>query len=140
MTARTRRTRTLQLGTALATTLFAGGLGSPAFGQTAIVPTGNTTVAGGATVAPGTPTPTGGNSLDVNLNDTNSVVTWTTYSVGADNRIGISLRQFADGDAIFERSLEHGTVLPARAIAGAGRTGNEHFWQGPKRSVSPIVR
>jgi len=81
-----RRLRSLQLGTALATTLFAGGAPLPAFAQD-VLPTGGSVVEGAATFGPGAVTSAGGASLDVDLHDSNSVITWTTYSVGADNRV-----------------------------------------------------
>ena len=85
-TATHRRRLALQLSTALATTVATAGLAAPAFGQD-ILPTGNTTVAGSATVGAGPTAPGGGGSLSVDLQDTNSVITWSTYNIGQTNAV-----------------------------------------------------
>ena len=78
MTVATRRTlRSLQLGTALATTLFAGGLAMPAFGQS--LPVVNN--AGGATIT------TNATDQQINLNDANRVINFDSYDVAAGNTV-----------------------------------------------------
>ena len=73
----TRQIRALQLGTALATTLFVSGFGTPAFGQA--LPVVNS--AGGATIV------TNPTDLQINLNDGNRVIDFNSYNVNAGNTV-----------------------------------------------------
>ena len=114
--ARTRRTRTLQLGTALATTLLMGGLAAPAFGQTLPVVTGGDTGAGagGATIT------TAGGLKTIDLGNANRVVNFDSYNVGSGGVVSYVTSAGGTGTT-FDTTAQY-AVLNRVAIGGGAST------------------
>ena len=105
--ARTRRTRTLQLGTALATTLLMGGLAAPAFGQTLPVVNAN----GGATIV------TNPNDLQIDLGNQNRVINFDSYNVGAGKTVNYLTSTTSTQYAVLNRVT---VINPANTSTIAG--------------------
>src|SRR5688572_1995900 len=111
MTVAHRRTlRSLQLGTALATTLFAGTLATPAFAQALpVVTTGGD---GGATIT------TNATDQQINLNDANRVINFDSYNVATGNTVNYLTSNTSTQYAVLNRV----TVINAANVSNIAGT------------------